>query len=115
MSTTPVPAPVPELELLVLASPVLPVTHLGQPGPAVARLRGTYRDVTRLCSPGLRIPYVAESVRPASPERIREALEDARMCRACQTAYYRLARTASVPDGQGTDSLLALLDQEDPS
>ncbi|WP_103061566.1 hypothetical protein [Actinomyces qiguomingii] len=115
MTTTPTPAPAPELELLVLASPALPVIHLGQPGPAVVRLRGTYRDVTRLCTPDLRIPYVAEAVRPASPERIQGALEDARMCRACAGAYHRLTHTASVPDGQGTDSLLALLDQEDPS
>ncbi|QHO91054.1 hypothetical protein CWT12_06580 [Actinomyces sp. 432] len=112
---TATPTPEPALELLVLASPALPVIHLGQPGPAVARLRGTYRDVTRLCTPGLRIPYVAEAVRPASTERIQGALEDARMCRACAQAHARLTRTALVPDGQGTDSLLALLDQEDPS
>ena len=69
--------------------------------------------MTRLCTPDLRIPYVAEAVRPASPERITEALADARMCRACAQAHARLTNTAATPDGAGTDSLLALLPRED--
>lgn len=119
MTTTPIPALVsaPELELMVRASPALPVIHLEQLGPRVTRMHVVYRDVTCLCRPGEPTACLASApwLRPASPERIAEVLEDARMCRACAGAYHRLANTAMTPDGAGTDSLLALLDQEDPS
>ncbi|CED90599.1 hypothetical protein [Actinomyces succiniciruminis] len=115
MTTTPTPTPAPELELLVLASPALPMIHLGRPGPLQPLVGIAYREVFYLCSPECALPYVAEAVFPASPERITEALADARMCRACAQAHARLTNTALMPDGQGTGSLLALLDQEDPS
>lgn len=115
MTTTPTPVPAPELELLVLASPALPVSHLASVGPESRRMEGAYRDVSYLCRPGEATPYVVAAVRPASAERIAEALEESRMCRACAQAYARITNTTRTPDGQGTDSLLALLDQEDPS